>query len=90
MATGIEELTTRQAEIHRFLYASACETGMIPTVREIAQRFDIKSPNGVICHVKALIRKGYITSADLHSRGTRLLKTPDGEPIKGWRPITEE
>jgi repressor LexA len=31
-----------------------------PTVRELCAAANIVSPNGVVCHLKALERKGYI------------------------------
>ena len=34
--------------------------GYGPTVREIAEHMDIRSPNGVVGHLRALVRKGLI------------------------------
>ena len=66
-------LTPRQAEIFAYIRDWILGKGHPPTVREIGRQFDITSPNGVICHLKALERKGYIIrSQDGHSRGITL------------------
>jgi repressor LexA len=43
-----------------------------PTVREIADRFRIRSPNGVAGHLRALERKGYIDRRAFKARSIRL------------------
>jgi repressor LexA len=55
-----ESLTERQREIFSFILEVLEEGGYPPTIREIADRFGIKSPNGVRGHLKALERKGYV------------------------------
>jgi repressor LexA len=40
-----------------------------PTVREIARAMSIKSPNGVIVHLEALEKKGWITRRPNSTRG---------------------
>lgn len=65
-------LTTRQSEILRFLWSYTLEQGWPPTIREIATHFGIRSPNGVVCHLKALEAKGHIKRSDNISRGIRL------------------
>lgn len=52
-------LTHRQAMIMSFITTGWLK-GMPPTFREIGQRFKIKSPNGVGCHLKALRAKGFL------------------------------
>ena len=51
-------LTERQREIYDFIRNKIEGRGYGPTVREIGLGFDIKSPNGVMCHLKALEKKG--------------------------------
>lgn len=46
--------------------------GYGPTVREIGAGFKIKSPNGVMCHLKALEKKGLITRESHMSRAIQL------------------
>lgn len=71
-------LTTRQAAILAFVGEHFAATACWPTVREIGDRFGIVSPNGVMCHVKALLRKGQLEQAGVgpggngQSRGFRL------------------
>jgi repressor LexA len=64
--TEREPLTERQADVLAFIKQHIAAKHYQPSVREIGQHFGITSPNGVICHVKALERKGYIERA---SRG---------------------
>lgn len=61
-------LTKRQQEIYDFLKDRILNRGYGPTVREIGEYFGIKSPNGVMCHLKALEKKGLITRESNMSR----------------------
>ncbi len=47
--------------------------GFGPTVREIGQAFDISSPNGVMCHLKALEKKGLIKRQGFSARAITLV-----------------
>ena len=69
-------LTTRQRNILTFLQQRVVQNGVPPTVREIGARFGIKSPNGVMCHLKALEKKGVINRDQHLSRGIRLTINP--------------
>ena len=51
-------LTPRQKEIYDFIRDKIESRGYGPTVREIGLAFKIQSPNGVMCHLKALEKKG--------------------------------
>jgi repressor LexA len=65
-------LTPRQQRILAFV-RERLDAGLGgPTVREIAEKFRIRSPNGVTGHLKALQRKGYITRQPLKSRSIGL------------------
>ena len=57
----LEALTPRQRDIYSFIRSKIQGRGYGPTVREIGLHFQIKSPNGVMCHLKALQKK--ITAA---------------------------
>jgi SOS-response transcriptional repressor LexA len=61
-------LSERQAAVLYFLQSYAKQNGYPPTVREIGQHFGIASPNGVVCHLQALERKGYIHRRRFRSR----------------------
>ena len=75
MARG-DALTPRQQEIYDFLRTKIIDRGYGPTVREIGQEFGIKSPNGVMCHLKALEKKGLITREEKMSRAIELADKP--------------
>src|SRR5580698_9188490 len=66
-------LTTRQQEIYDFLRDKIVSRGYGPTVREIGLAFEIKSPNGVMCHLKALEKKGLIKRTGFQARAIQLM-----------------
>jgi repressor LexA len=66
-------LTERQREIYEFIRSKIESRGYGPTVREIGQAFDIKSPNGVMCHLKALEKKGLIIREGFSARAIQLV-----------------
>ncbi|MDA1016009.1 MAG: transcriptional repressor LexA [Planctomycetota bacterium] len=82
MLSGLEEqenkpiLTSRQQEIYDFLRDLILNRGYGPTVREIGAQFGIRSPNGVMCHLKALEKKGLITRESHMSRAIQLADSP--------------
>lgn len=76
----LENLTQRQREIYEFIREKIQGRGYGPTVREIGTRFDIKSPNGVMCHLKALQKKGLIHREPNMSRAIQLLDDPATVP----------
>lgn len=65
-------LTTRQQDIYNFLKDKIVTRGYGPTVREIGNEFGILSPNGVMCHLKALEKKGLISREAHMSRAIQL------------------
>jgi repressor LexA len=67
------QLTSRQREIYDFIRSKIEARGYGPTVREIGQGFDIKSPNGVMCHLKALEKKGLILREGFSARAIQLV-----------------
>ena len=79
----LENLTDRQREIYIFIERMVKVRGYPPTVREIGTEFEIKSPNGVMCHLKALQKKGLIHRQANMSRAIQLAdNTPDyADPI---------
>ena len=64
-------LTDRQQKVLDFSRSHIVEKGYPPTLREIGKHMSIRSTNGVNDHLLALERKGFITRADLVSRGIR-------------------
>ncbi len=83
----LDQLTKRQKSIFEFIRDKIQNRGYGPTVREIGESFDIKSPNGVMCHLKALEKKGLITREPNMSRAIQLadeyLEEQAGLPLAG-------
>ena len=82
----MDQLTSRQREVYNFIREKIHGRGYGPTVREIGEAFDIRSPNGVMCHLKALERKGLITREPNRSRAIQLTTEPAqdrGMPLVG-------
>lgn len=67
-----DRLTKRQREVYDFIRDKIHTRGYGPTVREIGNNFNISSPNGVMCHLKALEKKGLITREPNMSRAIML------------------
>ncbi|MCE5269040.1 MAG: transcriptional repressor LexA [Planctomycetaceae bacterium] len=81
-----DTLTERQSEVYKFIRDKIRGRGYGPTVREIAAEFNINSPNGVVCHLKALVKKGLITREPNMSRAIQLAAEPieiRGLPLAG-------
>lgn len=75
-------LTKRQAGVFVYIFDYIEENHYPPTVREIADAFDIKSTNGVVEHLKALANKGFITKDGFKSRAIRpLVAREEGQKI---------
>lgn len=81
----LEMLTSRQREIYNFIRSKIQGRGYGPTVREIGIQFQIKSPNGVMCHLKALQKKGLIHREPNMSRAIQLLDDPTSAPVMGLK-----
>ncbi|MGB1926840.1 MAG: transcriptional repressor LexA [Rubripirellula sp.] len=75
-----ESLTERQQEVYEMIRSLIIDRGYGPTVREIGEQFGIKSPNGVVCHLRALERKGLITRSPNKSRAIELTRAVDRAP----------
>lgn len=65
-------LTPRQREVFEFIRERIGESNRPPTLREIGQRFEISSTNGVRSILAALVKKGYIERSPKLSRGIDL------------------
>ena len=59
-------LTDKQQRIFNFIRKHIETKGFPPAIRDICDAFKIKSPNGVMCHLKALQNKGYIERVQKH------------------------
>ncbi len=81
-----DQLTERQKDVYEFVRDKIRNRGYGPTVREIGDHFHISSPNGVMCHLKALEKKGLITREPNMSRAIQLSAEPieeRGLPLAG-------
>lgn len=68
------QMTNRQQNVYEMIRALIVKRGYGPTVREIGEHFGIKSPNGVMCHLRALERKGLIRRSPNKSRAIELVE----------------
>ncbi|MEL6898213.1 MAG: transcriptional repressor LexA [Planctomycetota bacterium] len=80
MSSNTPSLTQRQQNVYDLIRECIVQRGYGPTVREIGEHFDIKSPNGVMCHLKALERKGLIRRSPNKSRAIELTHAADRSP----------
>jgi len=83
----LNQLTERQRHVYEFIHDKITNRGYGPTVREIGEEFNISSPNGVMCHLKALEKKGLIRRSPNKSRAIELINdsgaVPSGMPLVG-------
>lgn len=75
-------LTRRQQTVFDFIRTEIQRKKIAPTIREIADRMGFASPNGVICHLTALEKKGLITRGNNKSRSIQLT-TQAAEELHG-------
>lgn len=68
-------LTKQQQTVYDFIREKIVSRGYGPTVREIGEFMNIKSPNGVMCHLRALERKGMISRTKNKSRAIELTES---------------
>ena len=81
-----ENVTERQRAVYEFIRDLIRGRGYGPTVREIGEEFGINSPNGVVCHLRALEKKGLINREANRSRAITLAAEPveeRGLPLAG-------
>ena len=71
----MSKLTEKQQQIYDFILDFSQEHGYPPSVREIAQAVDLKSPSTVHFHLKGLRQAGLITQAE---GKTRAISVTDG------------
>src|SRR6478672_4314812 len=91
MSALTESLTTRQAAVFEFIKDRVQSKGYGPTVREIGEHFQISSPNGVMCHLRALEKKQLLKRVRKHDRAIaraievapEILAEEQGMPMAG-------
>ena len=67
------KLTPKQQQIYDFISSFADEHGYPPSVREIAQAVNLKSPATVHFHLKGLREAGYISQAEGKTRAITIV-----------------
>jgi repressor LexA len=83
------KLSLRQQQVLAFIVDTIEHHGYPPTIREICRHFGFRSTNGVSDHIKALVRKGYLTHEQSKSRTLRPMApfAPKGpKRVAGMRP----
>lgn len=75
-------LTLRQREILTKTIEFIEQHGYSPSIRDIIMATDVKSQQGICCHLDALERKGYIARDNFKSRTIKVLLNPDAQPIR--------
>jgi len=79
-----DDLTVKQRAVYDFIRSKIEGEHCPPTVREIADHFNIKSPKGASDHLAMLERKGWINRTAGLSRGIQLTDGDElGIPILG-------
>lgn len=68
-----EALTKRQKEVLDYMVEYMQKEHRPPSVRDIQFHFGFKNPSGVVCHLVALEKKGFIVNSDPRS-------------ARSWRP----
>jgi len=66
-------LTDRQAEVVAFIHDHYVELGYSPSLRDIIAEFGFSSTNAVVCHLKAIRKKGYLRWAETTARSIVLI-----------------
>jgi repressor LexA len=64
-------LTTKQEKIYNYIRKHIETKGYPPAIRDICDAFRISSPNGVMCHLKALQKKKYISRVEKRANKQR-------------------
>ncbi|MBW3596785.1 MAG: repressor LexA, partial [Planctomycetes bacterium] len=71
-----DQLTDKQLAVYEFIRDGIRKRGYGPTVRDIGEAFNIRSPNGVMCHLRALEVKGFIRRGKNKARAIELTQEP--------------
>jgi repressor LexA len=69
----MKELTERQRQILDFIRRKQDSDRLTPTLREIAANFRFSSPNAALCHVQALLAKGFLKSLPGRARALQVV-----------------
>jgi hypothetical protein len=71
------EPTAKQQQVFDFVLAYWFAKGFPPTIRAVCEHFRTASPNGVMCHFRALIKKGLLRRVCVNHLGeTKVVYAP--------------
>jgi len=73
MSSYMKELTERQKQILDFIQRKQDSGKITPTLREIAAHFRFRSPNAAMCHVQALLAKGFLKNLPGRARALQVV-----------------
>lgn len=79
----MERLTRRQRDVLDFLGRYIRENGYPPTIREIRDAFGLSSNRGVIDHLRALEKKGWIRRGRASSRAIEIIGREADAGVRG-------
>ena len=77
----MREITKRQKEVLEIIERFTAEKGYPPSYRELTKILNLASAAGVHKHIKALVKKGYLTKEDFLSRSLRIKDKARGQDI---------
>ena len=69
----MKELTDRQKQILEFIQRKQEADQLTPTLRDIAAHFRFRSPNAAVCHVQALLAKGFLKNLPGRARALQVV-----------------
>ena len=75
----MKTLTRRQHEVLNLIEEMTADKGYPPSMREITARMNLTSAAGIHKHIKALVKKGYLSKADLLSRSLKIIRSATGQ-----------
>ena len=83
----MKTLTRRQNDVLNIIEEMTGEKGYPPSMREITARMNLASAAGIHKHIKALVRKGFLSKEDFLSRSLKIVhpaaeKTADPEIVE--------
>ena len=76
----MSRLTPKQQQIYDYILSFTEKQGYPPSVREIAQAVDLKSPSTVHFHIKSLVAAGLLCQAEGKTRSITI--NPDRAPAR--------
>lgn len=81
----MKALSVTQQEIWNYIKEVTLDRGYPPTLREIGDRFQIASTNGVRYHLRMLVKKGFLERPKGMRRGLQLTLPEGGNPYRQER-----